>query len=104
METKENLWAARIDEWKRSGLTQRQYCEDNRLPHGTFAWWRKRLKDQEAARRSAPFVEIPPERALRTATPDESQLKIGIGRYSVIITGTVDFQQLEEVLNVLERR
>ena len=104
MEPKEKLWAARIDEWKRSGLTQRQYCGENHLSHGTFAWWRKRLKDREAARCSAPFVEVPPERALRTATPGENQLKIGVGRYSVMITGVVDAQQLETVLNVLERR
>lgn len=104
MESKDKLWAARIDEWKRSGLTQRQYCADNHLSHGTFGWWRKRLKDQEAARRSARFVEIPPERALRTATPGENQLKIGVGRYSVVITGAIDPQQLEAVLNVLERR
>jgi hypothetical protein len=103
MESKPKLWAARIDEWKRSGLTQRQYCEDNHLALATFSWWRKRLK-QDGSRSSEAFVEIPIERAVSTVVGRGGSLSIGVGRYSITVNGSVDHSQLESVLNVLERR
>ncbi len=103
MENKAKLWAARIDEWKRSGLTQRQYCEDNHLALATFSWWRKRLK-QDKSRSSAAFVEIPIERAVSTVVRRGGSLSIGIGHYTITVNGNVDQSQLESVLTVLERR
>jgi len=64
MEHKAKLWAARIDEWKQSGVTQQRYCEDNHLKLAMFSRWRKRLKQQPVNNSS--FVEIPRERALST--------------------------------------
>jgi len=103
MEQKEKLWTARIDEWKRSGLSQRQYCEENHLALATFWWWRKRLKAQERASTSG-FIEIPRSRSLVTENPSMSALQIVIGGYTVAITGTVDRGQLGAVLDVLEQR
>ena len=103
MEHKEKLWAARIDEWKHSGLSQRQYCEENHLALTTFGWWRKRLKTKECA--SAPgFIEIPPSRSPITENTTESVLHILVGGYTVGITGAVDRGQLGVVLDVLEQR
>jgi hypothetical protein len=103
MENKAKLWAARIDEWKRSGLTQRQYCEDNNLARATFSWWRKRLKHDEIYSSEA-FVEIPFDRAVSTVVGRGGSLSIGVGRYSITVNGSVDQSQLESVLTVLERR
>ena len=103
MEHKEKLWTARIDEWKRSGLSQRQYCEENHLALATFGWWRKRLKTRECA--SAPgFIEIPRNRSLVPDRTSVSALQIVIGGYTVAITGAVDRGQLDAVLDVLEQR
>ncbi len=102
MEQKEKLWAARIDEWKRSGLSQRQYCKENHLAIATFGWWRKRLKTQEGG--YAPgFIEIPRSRTLVTENTTTS-VHIVIGGYTVSITGAVDRGQLGAVLDVLEQR
>jgi hypothetical protein len=103
MESKAKLWAARIDEWKRSGVSQRQYCEDNHLALATFSWWRKRLR-QQGSRSSGAFVEIPIERALSTDIERGGSLSIRIGHYTITVNGSVDHGQLESVLNVLERR
>jgi hypothetical protein len=103
MDNKPKLWAARIDEWKRSGLTQRQYCEENHLALATFSWWRKRLK-QDGSRSSEAFVEIPIERAVSTRVGYGGSLTIGLGHYTITVNGSVDQSQLEGVLNVLERR
>lgn len=103
MEDKAKLWAARIDEWKRSGVSQRQYCEDNHLTLGTFSWWRTRLK-QRGIRSNETFVEIPIKRAVSTSVGRSGSLTIGIGHYTITVNGSVDHSQLESVLNVLERR
>jgi hypothetical protein len=103
MESKAKLWAARIDEWKRSGVSQPQYCEDNHLALATFSWWRKRLK-QQRSRSGDAFVEIPVERALSTRGGRGGSLSIGIGHYTVTVHGSVDHSQLEDVLTVLEQR
>ena len=103
MENKAKLWTAWIDEWKRSGLTQRQYCEDNHLALATFSWWRKRLK-KDGSRSSGGFVEIPIERAVSTVVGRGGSLSIGVGHYTITVNGSVDQSQLESVLHVLERR
>jgi hypothetical protein len=103
MESKAKLWAARIDQWKRSGVSQRQYCEDNHLALATFSWWRKRLK-QDGSRSSEAFVEIPIERAVSTVVGRGGLLSIGVGHYVITVHGSVDHGQLEDVLTVLERR
>jgi len=103
MENKAKLWAARIDEWKRSGVSQRQYCEDNYLALATFSWWRTRLK-QRGIRSNEAFVEIPIERAVSTSVGRSGSLTIGIGHYTITVNGCVDQSQLQGVLTVLEQR
>lgn len=99
MEHKAKLWAARIDEWSRSGLSQQQYCEENHLAVSTFGWWRKRLKTE--CEQAGTFVEIPRERSL---SPTGMQIQISVGRYTIRMSGGVDAGQLESVLNVLDHR
>ena len=103
MENKAKLWSARIDEWKRSGLTQRQYCEDNHLALATFGWWRTRLK-QRGIRSHETFAEIPVERVASTDVGRGGSLSIRIGHYTITVNGSVSHSQLESVLGVLERR
>ena len=107
MTAKQKLWMARIDEWKRSGVSQRRYCEENDLSRGTFRWRRKRLKehiDETTAGVDRPFVEIPVDRAVRIESKLTSELRITVGAYTIVVAGAVDHIQLRSVLNVLEGR
>jgi len=52
-ERKRRIWSDRILSWKRSGLSQRAYCEQHQLVLGTFCYWRGRLKEQEEVGRAA---------------------------------------------------
>ena len=47
-ERRRRLWSERIASWKKSGISQRAYCEQHQLALGTFAYWRGRLKKLEA--------------------------------------------------------
>ena len=102
MQEKSKLWAARIEEWQRSGLSQQQYCTENHLAVSTFGWWRKRLKAE--APHTSPFVEIPRERALSHTEVTMKRIQVSVGRYTIHIGEVVDPRQLEVILDVLDNR
>jgi hypothetical protein len=36
------FWARHLQGWKRSGLSQAEYCRQHQLSATTFAWWKTR--------------------------------------------------------------
>jgi hypothetical protein len=42
-QTKRALWSRRIEQWSRSGKTQRAFCAQHSIALSTFQWWRARL-------------------------------------------------------------
>jgi hypothetical protein len=48
---KEHFWRRMLRRWRRSGLTVRQYCDQNHLSVPSFYAWRRTIaqRDQEAA-------------------------------------------------------
>ena len=104
METKQRLWETRIADWKRSGLSQRQYCLKHELALATFGWWRKRLKERPENRAVNTFVEISRAQAVGVHPGGSACIRISVGRYTRAVTGAIDREQLASVLDVLERR
>ncbi len=45
----ESFWRAHLDDWRRSDLNQREYCELHGLPLKCFGNWRAKLKHEEPA-------------------------------------------------------
>ena len=37
---KAQFWQDQIESWSKSGVTQRRYCEDNKLSFSSFTYWR----------------------------------------------------------------
>ncbi len=42
---KDDVWRARIGEWRNSGQTQAGYCREKRIALSTFGYWRRRLTE-----------------------------------------------------------
>lgn len=40
---RERLWRAHLSAWKRSGLTQREYCKRQGVSEWSFSHWKRRL-------------------------------------------------------------
>jgi hypothetical protein len=38
-------WQQHFNDWKQSGLSQREYCRQHQLAVSSFGYWRKRLKN-----------------------------------------------------------
>lgn len=65
-------WQQRIGRWRQSGLSIAEFCRRERLTQPSFFAWRKRLKDEDAARQriqppsrthasgNSPFIELTP--------------------------------------------
>ena len=47
---KRDHWQQQIDNWQRSGLSQKQYCLSHSLALSTFCYWKKRLNRQDPVR------------------------------------------------------
>ena len=45
----ESFWRSHHDEWERSALNQREYCEAHDLPLKRFGNWRAKFKTETAA-------------------------------------------------------
>ena len=55
---KRRMWGVRIKAWRRSGLTQREYCQRNKLSCHQLSYW-KNILDREEAASPPPFVPVP---------------------------------------------
>ena len=106
-------WQGLIDDWRRSGRTQKAFCRERHVNHGTFGWWKRQL----ARRTSSTVSGLPAGQGpglLQTAfAPVRIQaddihdapalLEIVLaGQRCIRLRGPVDRQQLTDVLAVLE--
>jgi hypothetical protein len=53
------LWRGHFEAWRRSGLTQREYCERHGLSLKSFGNWRGQLKREDAAGSNARWGRHP---------------------------------------------
>ena len=53
------FWKAHSEAWLSSGLSQMSYCANEGINHGTFCYWRNRIKKIESnAINPAQFLEV----------------------------------------------
>ena len=56
---KRTLWSGRIEQWKRSGETQREFCAARSIALSSFRWWRARLGTDKISRQGAQSLFVP---------------------------------------------
>ena len=49
---KQDYWKEQIQNWKISGLSQKQYCLDHSLALSTFCYWKRRLNKPAEVQRN----------------------------------------------------
>lgn len=54
-EEKSAYWRQHVESWKNSGLSQRDYCNQNALAFSSFGYWRNRLKTDGAVGKLIPI-------------------------------------------------
>lgn len=58
-QAKRALWWRRIEQWKRSGKTQREFCAQHSIALATFQWWRARLRASGVTAAKAQSLFVP---------------------------------------------
>jgi hypothetical protein len=81
---KADEWAERIAAQRRSGMSVRQFCKEQRLTEYSFYAWRKRLQEKGPVRfalveRSARRQERTAEAVLELVLATGERLRIGTG-------------------------
>lgn len=116
-------WQALLAAWRRSGLSQAEFCRQRGLAPGTFAWWKYTLRREAVARGRArgpvpgPAVSAPtfvPVRVVATpvptpaatvapSAPADTTLEIVLARGRLVrVRGAVNAPWLAAVVAALE--
>ena len=98
--TKETVrfWRDKIDSWKESGLSRKEFCEKEGLNRSTASYWfRKFLKEDK----EVGFVEIKPATVISNSSEG---LKVCVGdKYKIELTANnFNAKVFSEVVKVLE--
>lgn len=100
MATRET-WAARVREWKRSGLTAAEFGQREGLRPRTLTWWSSELRRSPLALAKPPVVEV----MVARKDPAASSLEVVLAN-GVRVTVPIGFDEatLTRLLTVLEER
>lgn len=83
---KKRFWQTHIRVWKKSGLSQNEYCSRNTLRANQFCYWKKKLSSDNQD--TIKFVPIAVERAknMEQRELEDSGLTISLGQISIKLT------------------
>ena len=92
--TKAQHWQSIIDQWRASGLTQRQFCSNNNVKLSSLSYWLKKLRQPESEQKSSGFIPV----SVLSDSANRIELHLG----SAVIKCSPS--QLPEILTILEQR
>lgn len=95
------FWNRHVENWRASGLTQREYCRRHRLTKGTLGYWASTLKGAEAVGSQLVEVGRADAKEPRPRSPIELVVE---GRYLLRLWPGMEPGHMREVLSVLESR
>lgn len=103
LEERRRFWEQHLREWKSSGLSQAEYCRQNKVSPKSFLYWKRREK---AVSEPVCLVEVPVQRQPLVPIPSPStpvRLLVG-NRYRIEIEKNFNADALDQLLSFLERR
>ena len=105
---RERFWRAHVSAWRRSGLTQREYCKRQGLGEWSFSSWKRRLAAGGAPEVMG-FVPVAVKGRVdgggNWGRPRQHPLTVVVGeRYRIEVGEGFSGKTLAEVLAVLGRQ
>lgn len=100
-ESKRDYWQQQIKTWKRSGLSQKQYCRSRSLALSTFCYWKKRLNNLELT--SSKFYPLTIPSSLPESNDTGLMLRVGPKQIQVEIREDFSPTALKKLITVLEQ-
>ena len=105
-------WAKRVERWKDSGLTAKEFASELGIKPGTLQQWKYQFDGErrgtrsptgrgKSARRSSPlstgFAKLPTE-----VVSGPSVFELSVGQYQVKVPTSFDAEALKRLLQALE--
>jgi hypothetical protein len=101
MTTTEAKWQARVEAWRRSGLSAPAFCRDKDYRDGGLRYWASRLRREAAA--AEPVVRL--ARVVSSALPEiDSPIVIEVSGVRVGVRRGFDPEVLRAVLEAVGER
>jgi len=104
MDTKQELWKSRIEEWNESGLSQRRFCREREYSLSAFRYWKGRLEDAGPEHRREEFALVSLPSVAPVAGDGGPSVRVTVGRYTVSLKTGFDVCELGRLLDLLESR
>jgi transposase len=109
IEANAEVWRERVERWKQSGLTAKEFSEREGIARpGSLSWWQYYLKRRPkkgvpADQPPLKLVRLEPVRARRAREPKRpSSITIQCGEHRVVVASDFDDVLLRRVLSILE--
>lgn len=67
LRSKAELWVDRISSFQESGLSRKEWCQQNKIPLSTFSYWNRKLQSESAVieeNNDPVFARLPSEQEL----------------------------------------
>ncbi len=99
---KYNLWQERIENWKNSGLTQKQFCKEHQLKKSTFLYWHLKFNREKRVRNLLP-VTITSDNNPPSSLLGSSGVSFCVNqRYTIQLAEQFNSQTLAKLIDFLE--
>ncbi len=100
--TKEQFWRRVVRQWRRSGLSVRDFCAERELAEANFYFWRRNIARRDVqAGEFVPVHVVPDEKPASTSSSHGLELLLAAGRVLRIGPG-FDGPTLQRLLVLLE--
>lgn len=100
-EAKRDYWQQQIKAWKKSGLSQKQYCRSWSLALSTFCYWKKRLNNSAPA--SPNFYPLTIPACLPESTDAGLMLLVGPKQIQIKVQKDFSPTALKKLITILEQ-
>ncbi len=98
---KAKYWTKQVEGWRRSGLSQVEFCQEHGLSRWGFLYWRRKLLDRSAG--DVSFIQVANTATLCSGSADGINIVVD-DRYRVEISEGFAGATLRRLLDILEQR
>jgi hypothetical protein len=91
---KTSYWRQQIETFKSSGLSRREFCENNQIKLSTLDYWRQKLSAPEEKKDSG-WIPI------KIADDNSSGIDLHVGRITIVVKPGFDRKLLVELIQTI---
>ena len=97
---KQRFWQVHIRAWKKSGLSQKEYCRQHSLNNHQLGYWKRKFTTSVKLHTNPKFVPVPITSLLMQEQKD-SGLEVLVGSISIKLTVNFNSEALARAVNAL---